>query len=70
MRMDEAKEAALISSFTQAKEENCRRPYEVGIVVRRQIRDKETTLFPPCSMKPGIKKSGDVVAPPSPSPTS
>jgi hypothetical protein len=33
MRVDEAKETVLISSFTQAKEENFRRSYEVDIVI-------------------------------------
>ncbi len=58
MQVDEEKETALISSFIRAKEENVRRPIEVGIVVR--LRMPEVALWPReqflsrhCSMEPG-----------------
>jgi hypothetical protein len=53
MSVDKTKEAVLISCFAQTKEENFPRPYEVGGVVRRQIR--EQLLYHHCPMKPGME---------------
>jgi len=61
MRVDEAKEAVLISSFTQAKDASFRRPYEVGIVILRLMPEvalwpREQLLYHRYPMKPGMEQ--------------